>query len=123
MATGLAGRSARRRALAIIALPACVALSSGCGLGIRAVRIYTIQPPAFLSNQTRLFALMASKNLARTLSEGLGPLAPSVFAMYALVERIVLDDARAAREFADLAVELDRRSRGTQSADVLFLKA
>ncbi len=84
--------------------------------------LLTIQPPAFLSNQIRLFALMASKNLTLTLEHGLGPLAPSVFAMYALVARIVLDDARTAREFASLAVELDRRGGGTQTADVLFLK-
>ena len=85
--------------------------------------LLTIQPPAFLSDQIHLFALMACKNLALTLSKGLGPLAPSVFAMYALVERIILDDARASREFAGLAVELDRRSGGTQTADVLFLKS
>jgi predicted ATPase/serine/threonine protein kinase len=85
--------------------------------------LLTIQPPAFLSNQIRLFALMASKNLTMTLEHGLGPLAPSVFAMYALVARIVLDDPRTAREFAASAVELDRRGGGTQTADVLFLKA
>ena len=84
--------------------------------------LLSIQPPAFLSNQLRLFALMASKNLSLTLSKGLGPLAPSAFGMYALVQRIILDDARTAGGFASLAVELDRRAGGTQTAAVLFLK-
>ena len=83
----------------------------------------SIQPPAFISNQIGLFALIASKNLHMTLVHGHGPLAPSVYAMYAIVERIVLDDARTAREFAELAVELDRRGGGTQMADVLFLNS
>jgi predicted ATPase/serine/threonine protein kinase len=84
--------------------------------------LVSILPPAFLSNQLDLFVLMACKNLATTLDKGLGPLAPSVFAFQALVERIVLDDARTAREYAALALELDRRTGGTQTADVLFLK-
>ena len=84
--------------------------------------LLSIQPPAFLSNQLSLFALMASKNLAQTLSGGIGPLAPSVFAMYALVQRIILDDAPTARAFGALAVELDRRTGGRQTADVLFLR-
>jgi hypothetical protein len=85
--------------------------------------LVSIQPPAFLSNQLDLFALMASKNMATTLEHGLGPLAPSVFALYALVERIIVDDARAALAYATLAVELDERTGGTLTADVLFLKS
>ncbi len=83
----------------------------------------TIQPPAFISNQIGLFSLMASKNLHMTLLHGLGPLTPTVFAMYAIVERMVLDNARTAREYAALAVELDRRGGETQLADVLFLNS
>jgi predicted ATPase len=81
-----------------------------------------IQPPAFLSNQIHLFALLATKNLDLTLTKGLGPRAASVFAMAALVRRIVLDDTRGALVFADLAIELDRRAAGTQTAEVVFLK-
>jgi predicted ATPase/serine/threonine protein kinase len=85
--------------------------------------LVSILPPAFLNNQLDLFALMAAKNLVTTLENGLGPLAPSVFAFYAMVERIVLDDARTARAYATLAVELNQRAGETQTADVLFLKA
>ncbi len=65
---------------------------------------------------------MASKNLALTIERGLGPRAASVFAMAALISRIILDDARAALEFADLAIEIDRSAGGTQTSAVLFLK-
>ncbi len=81
------------------------------------------QPSAFISNQISLFALMASKNLSLTLANGPGPLAPAVCSMFAIVARIILDDAPRAREFADLAIELDRRGGGTLTADVLFLDA
>ena len=84
--------------------------------------LLTMQPPAFLSGQIGLFALMASKVLTLTLRSGLGPRAASAFAMAALVRRIILEDARGALEFSELAVELDRRAGGTHTAEVLFLK-
>jgi serine/threonine protein kinase/predicted ATPase len=82
-----------------------------------------IQAPVFLSNQLGLFSLMASKILALTLEQGLGPRAASVFAMAAMVRRIVLNDCRAALELADLAIELDTRAGATATAEVLFLKS
>ncbi len=85
--------------------------------------LVSIQPPAFLSHQLELFALMACKNLLATLENGLNRLAPSVFVLYALVEQITLDQTRTAREFADLAVDLDQRTGATQTADVLFLRS
>ena len=85
--------------------------------------LLTIQTPAFLSNQFRLFALMASKNLAMSLSRGNGKLAPSVYVMYAIVARIFLDDARLASLFSTLAIELDRRTNGAISSDVSFIDA
>ena len=84
--------------------------------------LLSIQPPAFLGDQIALFALMACKCLALTLLHGVGPRAASVFAMSMMVRRIVLDDARGARDFAEVAVELDRRAGGTQASAVLFLK-
>lgn len=84
--------------------------------------LHDIEPPAFLSNQMSLFALMASKCLSLTLESGLGPRAASVFAMAALVRRIILDDARSALDLANLAIEVDRRLGETQTAEVLFLK-
>jgi len=83
--------------------------------------LLAIHPPAFLSNQFGLFALMASKNLNLTLAHGHGAKAPAVFAMYAIVARIILDDARGAHEFGRLAIELDRRRGKVPAADVLFL--
>ena len=80
-----------------------------------------IHPPAYLSNQFGLFALMASKNLALTLEHGLGRLSPVVFAMFAIVARIIGDDARKASDFSALAIELDRRRGGAAMPDVTFL--
>jgi len=83
--------------------------------------LLTIHPPAFISNQFGLFALMASKSLSLTLAHGHGALAPAVYGMYAIVTRIILDDSRRAHEFGRLAIDLDRERGGTLAADVLFL--
>ena len=106
-----------RRPGELLGLPASDSPEVDRAIGL----MLTIQPPAFICNQIGLFALMASKNLTLTLAHGLGPRSPTVFAMYAIVERMVLDDARTAREYAGLAAELDRRGGGTQLADVSFL--
>jgi hypothetical protein len=83
--------------------------------------LLTIHLPAFISDQFRLFALMASKNLNLTLTHGHGSMAQAVYGMFAIVTRIVLDDAREAHAFGRLAIALDRRRGGTMAADVLFL--
>ncbi|WP_435007805.1 serine/threonine-protein kinase PknK [Tundrisphaera lichenicola] len=85
--------------------------------------LISIHPPAFMSDQITLFALMASKNLSLTLAHGNGTLAPVVYAMYAIVTRIILDEARLAHQFGRLAIELDRKRGGSLSAEVLFLNS
>ncbi len=80
-----------------------------------------IHPPAYLSNQFGLFALMAAKNLSLTLKEGPGSLAPAVFGMFAIVTRIIADDPKRAAAFSALAIELDRRRGGALAADVAFI--
>jgi predicted ATPase len=111
-------RLGERRPADLAGLPACADPEADRAVAL----LLTIQPPAFLANQLGLFALMASKNLAMTLDRGLGPRAASVFANVALVRAIALDDLPGAKEYAGLALEVDRRFGGTQAAEVLFLK-
>ena len=82
-----------------------------------------IHPPAYLSNQFALFALMAAKNLSLTLDKGLGMLSPAVFGMFAIVARVIADDPKRAADFIGLAIELDRRRGGALAADVAFIDA
>ena len=111
-------RLGARRPAELTGLPDCADPEAN-----RAVELLlTIQSPAFLANQLGLFALMASKNLGMTLDRGLGPRASSVFARAAMVRAIALNDMPGAKDYAGLALEVDRRFGGTQAAEVLFLK-
>ena len=115
---GIVDRLGARRPADLRALPP----RADPGIDRAIALLLAIQPPAFLGNQLGLFALMASKNLAMTLDHGLGPRSASVFAMAALVRAITHGDIPGALEYADLAVEIDRRLGGSQAAEVLFLK-
>jgi serine/threonine protein kinase len=80
-------------------------------------------PGAHTSNQFELSAFLAVKNLCLTLTHGRGCTAPSVYALFTIVARNVLEDSRLADAFSQLALAEDARQGHTQTPIVAFLRS
>jgi serine/threonine protein kinase/predicted ATPase len=85
--------------------------------------LQTIHPAAHMSNQYYLSAFLAAANLRLTLDRGCGSTAPSVYALFTIVARNVLDDSRLADAFSRLAAAEDARRGRPLTAVVAFLRA
>jgi serine/threonine protein kinase len=85
--------------------------------------LQAIHPAAHMSNQYHLSAFLAVANLRLTLSRGKGVTAPSVYALFTIVARNVLEDSRLADSFSRLAAEEDARRGRPLTAVVAFLRA
>jgi predicted ATPase len=85
--------------------------------------LQAIHPAAHMSNQYYLSAFLAVTNLRLTLSRGKGVTAPSVYALFTIVARNVLEDSRLADAFSRLAAEEDARRGRPLTAVVAFLRA
>jgi serine/threonine protein kinase len=84
--------------------------------------LQTIHPSAHTSNQHHLSAFLAVRNLGLTLRHGRGRTAPSVFALFTIVARNVLDDSRLADAFSRLALAEDARQGRPLTSSVAFLR-
>ncbi|HTU22469.1 MAG TPA: protein kinase [Gemmataceae bacterium] len=85
--------------------------------------LQAIHPAAHTSNQYHLSAFLAVKNLCLTLTHGRGRTAPSVYALFTIVARNVLDDSRLADAFSRLAIEEDARQGHALTPAVAFLRS
>lgn len=80
-----------------------------------------ICPCAHISRHLELFALSTLKCFKLTLEYGVGPDAPRVIAMYAVVTRELSHDSRLAYEYSTLAMSLDEKLHGYVSSSVAFV--
>jgi serine/threonine protein kinase len=85
--------------------------------------LQAIHPAAHTSNQFQLSAFLAVKNLCLTLMHGRGCTAPSVYALFTIIARNVLEDSRMADAFSRLALAEDARQGNTQTSVVAFLRS
>jgi predicted ATPase len=85
--------------------------------------LQAIHPAAHMSNQYHLSAFLAAANLRLTLRRGRGRTAPSVYALFTIVARNVLEDSRLADAFSRLAEAEDARQGRPLTAVVAFLRA
>lgn len=82
-----------------------------------------MQPSVHVSAQGELFALITLRCMSLTLEHGNGGSAPLVYSMFALVYRLMTQDAVAALAFSQLALDLDARQGRRLFAPVVFIHA
>jgi predicted ATPase/class 3 adenylate cyclase len=109
----LAGREPQQ----LLDLPPLADADAGALIGL----LLGIMPYAHQSLQGELFALMSLRCTSLTLLHGNGPAAPVVYGMHSIVYRGVTGDSVTANRFAELALELDRRTGHHLLAPVSFI--
>ena len=81
----------------------------------------SIQPAAYNSHQSELFALLAAKNMGLILQHGQTPLSPCVFSMFAIITLLLTQDSSRAYAFSNLALVLDQKQGGQFTGTVSFV--